>query len=213
MDHTYKRMQSRFDWIIQPHASPSGAPWDQPLAETANFVAIPSLGSLVPGWVLIVPRRSVLNLALLSPQERMEIRALCGEIAQVLTRKFKGDIFEFEHGPSQSNTVMGCGVDQAHLHVVPLPFNLVDAVCEVCGVNAEASGDPWQLLERGRDYWIARDVVRGVSAVAHPADPVSQGIRRLIADRTGQPASWDYRTHPRVENIEATLSAFLRATV
>jgi len=43
--------------------------WDRPLLGSDHFVAIPSLGSLVRGWLLVVPRCHYLNLAKLPNEE------------------------------------------------------------------------------------------------------------------------------------------------
>ena len=38
----------------------------------------------------------------------------------------------FEHGASHTGSIMGCGVDHAHVHLVPLDFNLAEeAVSEL----------------------------------------------------------------------------------
>ena len=31
--------------------------WDEPLFESPNFVVLPSLGALVEGWLLLVPKK------------------------------------------------------------------------------------------------------------------------------------------------------------
>ena len=58
------------------------APWSAPLVETENFVVVPSLGALVEGWLLIVPKAHHISYGALpfpaSPPEQDD-RGSCGE--------------------------------------------------------------------------------------------------------------------------------------
>src|SRR5689334_5777564 len=40
-------------------------PWDRPLLSTDNFYVVPSLGSLVEGWLLVIPKDHVISAAAL----------------------------------------------------------------------------------------------------------------------------------------------------
>src|ERR1700712_4321803 len=51
------------------------APWDTPILQSEHFVALPSLGALVPGWVLILPRSHFLNLARLPAELQADFDA------------------------------------------------------------------------------------------------------------------------------------------
>jgi len=93
-------MTTRFSWIIDPTSTPSAEMWDSVLVESEYFIALPSLGSLVPGWTLVVPKRQALCLAEMSPIERSELRTFVLEIRHVLA-KVGHQVFEFEHGASQ----------------------------------------------------------------------------------------------------------------
>jgi len=101
--------------------------WDKPLLESENFAALPSLGALVEGWLLLVPRRHFISVGalpqpLLREMEEMK-RLLCSAVEENY-----GQACIFEHGPSKANCAVGCGVDHAHLHVVPVPFDLASAM-------------------------------------------------------------------------------------
>lgn len=40
-------------------------PWNDPLFETQNFIALPSVGALLEGWLLLVPKRHFILLGAL----------------------------------------------------------------------------------------------------------------------------------------------------
>src|ERR1700730_17619345 len=67
----------RFDWIVDSTVESDPLPWNIPVREAERFVAVPSKGSLVPGWVLVVPRQRVLNLWRLPDAERDELNDFC----------------------------------------------------------------------------------------------------------------------------------------
>lgn len=111
----------------------------------------------------------------------------------------------FEHGPIRPGTPTGCGVDHAHLHVVPLGFDLLGALPEGMDWETVQSHDPWAGLGH-RDYLLAGDGERWLAC--EPAAPRSQLLRRLIAERAGHGASWDHNVHPWEDNVWRTLERF-----
>src|SRR5262249_38676442 len=117
-------MSSRFDWVTSglergPHPICDRNLHDHPLA-----AVLPSLGSLVPGWLLVVPRVEALTIRDLPAHERAELLSL----ARAMAGAGMGiQPYVFEHGPSKASTSMGCGVDQAHLHTVGLNRDLLSA--------------------------------------------------------------------------------------
>ena len=200
----------RFDWIVDRQLPRSSAIWDTEIAESLNFSVVPSLGSLVPGWLLIVPRRPALNLAELSNDEKAELRVVVRQLRSRLAN-LSGEIFEFEHGSQYHGSAMGCGLDQAHLHVVPLPFDLIRVAKEtsigsVVWMSSEMSADSWARIPERQEYLLARSAA-GSTLIGLLQSPVSQWFRRLIAQQLSCSESWDYRIAPEIDNIKATLRA------
>ena len=213
MDLTLKSpaQKSRFDWIVNSRSNANRDAWDVRLVESAAFVAIPSLGSIVPGWVLIVPRMPATNIATLSDEDRVELSSIRLRVATILTAAFPGEVYEFEHGPARAGGLLGCGVEQAHVHMVPLDFDLVGAVTKspAAGeIKYALADDPWRSVEPDRDYWLVRDAKAKSTVITYPAQPVSQGIRKIIASRVGRPDMWNYREYRHEENVDLTVRAF-----
>ncbi len=101
--------------------------WNESLIESPNFVVLPSLGELVEGWVLVVPKAHFLSLAVLPDSLIPEMRDLQQIVCERLQRIY-GPVAVFEHGPAGEQHTVGCGVDHAHLHLVPVDFELSFAV-------------------------------------------------------------------------------------
>ena len=94
--------------------------WNRILWESENFCVVPSKGGFVPGWVMVVPKTHVLSVAQLPNPLYPEMKQLVAEVSARLTECF-GPPTAFEHGAVVENSSFGCGVDHAHLHLVPLP--------------------------------------------------------------------------------------------
>src|SRR5579862_8951840 len=90
--------------------------WDIPLFESPNFVAVPSLGALVEGWLLLIPKCHVLSLGSLPDSTHEELNEFKEFLYAALIQCY-GSASAFEHGPIIEKSAVGCGVDHAHLHI------------------------------------------------------------------------------------------------
>lgn len=200
---------ARFAWVIDEASPRSDEVWDQEILRTDRFVAVPSVGSLVAGWTLVVPRRPMLNLAQADVVERNELEAIIAKIAGQLSAT--GDaVFCFEHGSGWLGSATGCGVDQAHLHIVPLPFDLLEAVAERCNgtIDWQSSAEgksPLDVLPKAGEYVALWSEAAQQPMVGNVRRPISQWIRRVIADKLGIGAEWNYRSHPQTDQVRQTL--------
>ena len=194
----------RFAWITGSNCSQPV--YDVPVYETSSFVALPTLGALVQGWLLVVPRRRIPNLAALGDGERAELEAILPEIFSLL-RIFGGDVYCFEHGGSVGSQI-SCGVDQAHLHVVPLEFDLFEVATNESDVTWHMQSNPkvsWQHIVNGTEYLMIRACDRR-TAFGSPKSETSQWFRRLIARELGNGDRWNYREYPEFLSINETVS-------
>lgn len=183
----------------------SGSPMDIPLAESDNFVVVPSLGSIVPGWVLIVPKCDALNFSEIDPNLEAELLTLTEYVREKIN--VIGETITFEHGATSQGSITGCGVDQAHIHIVPFlhaPFHQAIERADMKWTPTSAAPPIGENL-RSDYYWFATPQA---AAIAHASKPESQWFRKRIAAISGQPDMWDYRKHPCWSNIEMTIELF-----
>lgn len=204
----------RFEAILRSPQD-SRNPWDRVIAESESFVAFPSLGSMVAGWLLIVPRRPVMSLRGLSASEMQELEKFSADMVKRV-RAFPGEAYLFEHGNCTPGGLTGCGVDQAHLHIVPLEFDLIEAASEWIDSavswteHLNADGFSAVIPAKGEyvSVWRPRDG-RGLSGTM--TEPRSQWIRRVIAEKLGRDEAWDYKAHPDVQNLLRTVEVMTTA--
>lgn len=193
--------------------------WDKPLFESENFVVLPSLGSLVEGWVLIVPRHHFICMGALPPGLVLEMQRLKAEVCAVLSSQY-GELCAFEHGPSIAARSVGCGVDHAHLHIVPVDFDLVEAAAPFLPAEAmwlpAAAESCRAAFEKGRDYLYVEQPIDGEGRIATHANFGSQVFRKAIASVLGMPEQFSWREYPQVQIVARTirtLSAFCEAAL
>lgn len=179
-----------------------------PVASSDAGFAVPSYGALVDGWTIVFPRTHVLSLAELNAAEWDEYSRLIAFVRERIERTY-GPAVLFEHGSAGSGRPAACGVDHAHMHVVPLRLGLVDSVGSLLSLPPDA----WQpVAERvaaqaGMDYVFIEDATG--RWVTYQQWLPSQVVRQAIASRLGI-IEWDWKLARNLDRVEATRAA-LRA--
>ena len=98
--------------------------YNEILFETKNFKVIPSLGSMVEGWLLVIPKEHYISYGEITDKILLdELNMLMDYVGNIIKNEY-GDYIIFEHGPSEEKSKIGCGVDYAHIHIVPITLNL-----------------------------------------------------------------------------------------
>lgn len=180
---------------------PSAAGVDTPWLEDDHYLAIASVGALVPGWSLVVPKGHAYNL-LGDLQDTAFYDFLSNAVKRVESRY--GPAVLFEHGGVSADSATSCGTAHAHLHIVPLSFDLAAAV---------AAEDPsliWESVELTdlanvvgeSEYLFFANRYRGRDTsgfVAKLATGRSQFFRKVIAAQIGCPTEYDYKVFPRLD--------------
>jgi hypothetical protein len=119
-----------------------------------------------------------------------------------------GEVCAFEHGPIEANRKVGCGVDHAHLHVVPLNFDLAAAAIPFMPSDAEWVHATWDscrtAVERGQDYLYIEQPI-GNGRIALHLDFGSQILRKAIAKHLGIPEQFRWQDYPHKEVVARTI--------
>ena len=195
----------RFCARLEEADSEASEQWS-PVRRSEHLLAVPSIGPLLPGWLLVLPTSHELSFADLSREAA--VAAELEEIAAWWADLF-GPLSWFEHGPASEGSPVGCGVDHAHMHLVPLggldllalarsymPSLLFEPIGGVEEIGrCRQAGTPYLYLraESGQS-WLA----------SSPGIP-SQFFRQLIAAAQGRPEEFDWKCHMHRETLSYTL--------
>lgn len=197
---------SVFGFLDDTNEGPlSESPWDQILYASENFVVVPTRGALVKGWLLVVPKQPFLCVGALSDSLRQELEETKELVASIVHDRF-GEVAFFEHGPSQKGHQVGCGVDHAHLHVVPTECPLLvgaKKVSDLQWTEVEGLRAAVGYFQHSAPYLYVEQ--SGSSYMAPAQDAPSQLFRRVIASHIGSPESFNWRDDPKRENVIATV--------
>ena len=193
--------------------------WDTPIFESRAFVALPTVGALVEGWLLVVPRIPALSFARLSPAQLSELGGFLDEIVPAIESAY-GPVSVFEHGPAITNSSVGCGVDYAHLHLVPTRCDLLG------GARKIAPNVRWDQIKSFNEiqhcasladgYWFLKQNYRSDLCYlgrCEYGNPTSQLFRRVIANYLGRPSVFDWKDALGESLIASTVENLSQRTI
>lgn len=171
---------------------------DRPILETSKYFAVASLGGFIPGWTLVCPADHSLNLTQ-SYRDDAFIE-FTEEVHGLLGSEF-GPCVIFEHGSRTEGSLTGCGVNHAHLHLVPLRSSLVGLVARLDPSSQwiDASLSEVAALTSGREYLLMSDSYTGQSTTVKLLilnSPRSQYFRQILAEALNLKQLADYRVAP-----------------
>ncbi|MFJ5334835.1 hypothetical protein ACIPTZ_07800 [Pectobacterium sp. CHL-2024] len=190
---------------------------DEPWCIESNYYSLVSKGALVHGWVLVFPKKHMLNLT----DEYMDddFHNYVNSIKDLIEDKY-GKCVVFEHGSNRDNSLTSCGTVHAHLHIVPLELelkfkdkvlaydtNLKWMTCEIKDVK-NISGNSEYLF-------FSDEYNKGVTSgwICLLEKQTSQFFRRVIAQGLGIPDKFNYKefamddiSSETLEHIKANFS-------
>jgi diadenosine tetraphosphate (Ap4A) HIT family hydrolase len=183
-------------------------PFDKILSQSENFAVFPTLGALIEGWLLIVPKNHALCLGALRRELHSELDELRRRVSLALEECY-GAVTVFEHGPAQPCHLVGCGVDHAHLHVIPTQINLIEGVKEIFPEPLEwepvdSIQETARLYEARLPYLYVEQSPGQGYVTTHP-NLQSQMFRKVIARHIGRPEQYNWREFRGEANIRLTV--------
>ena len=179
------------------------------IVREGGLAALPTLGQLFPGSLLLVPEQHYETCADLPRPIVDRVSGLVSRLSAT-SRRFGQPAF-FEHG-ARHDTGGSCGIYHAHLHLVPLPGRLSPG--DLFPAHLSVAPDLRSALRslRGCSQYLLAGNEHGVvyaRVVDMPTQPGSQYFRRLLAERFGSTRPWDWRAFKTPEpDVFSTLAAF-----
>jgi ATP adenylyltransferase len=185
-------------------------PWDRIVFESPNFVAVPSLGHLVSGWLLIAPKEWYICMGSLPKNLFSELNEFMDHVISILQSVY-GDVAIFEHGPSQEGSSVGCGVDHAHIHIVPIMpewrlFQKAKILApNISWTSVSAIDDTKRYFFSGKHYLFINEPATGGALIGTCNSIPRQLFRKVIASYLGKPNEFDWKYFPEIEKIQSTV--------
>lgn len=174
---------------------------------TEHFRVFPSLGQLAEGHLLLVPVAHYCALADMPDERITQLQDLCDHIKTTLTRIY-GPCLLFEHGIRMQGSG-GCGIDHAHMHVVPVTVPGVQDVLTQAfdGRRLGCFSEIKTSIVSEASYLFFEDSLAQRFIFKVDCLP-SQYMRTLVAKSIGR-NGWDWRNSGRETELISTVQRLL----
>lgn len=189
---------------------------DQPFVSNDAFVAMASIGALIEGWSLIIPKEHQLSMK--NVYDKHDFAGFMETVIPLLVQQY-GSLISFEHGSNKEGSITACGTDHAHLHLVPYYGSLFSGLqssglqwvkCHVSEIASRVEKNEYLFYSELGTEKTWHDPV----GYLHILDrPISQFFRHLIAARTGHTETSDYRQFPYLDAARKTRRTLAEASV
>jgi len=172
------------------------------LFTSKTFLVFPSVGALVPGHLLIAPKRHITAMANLNIDELSELKGVINELKKLLSIIYDEKIVLMEHGTLNSRISSGACVDHAHIHILPSNVMLSHSINEEKKAISIAQLNNIKYIEN--DYLLYSDdcenyfysVVKKIT---------SQYFRKVIFDNGNLEGHWNWVIDHRIQTMVVTI--------
>lgn len=175
---------------------------DIPFAHNDEFIAVASIGALVEGWSLIIPKRHQLSMKYVykSPSLKDIMSTVVPRIAN-----HYGALISFEHGANMEGSITSCGTDHAHLHLVPWNYSLFSDLQNSGLIWSPSRASEIAKKTRMNEYLFYSEIEKQKDlsdpfGYLHILEkPISQFFRQLLAKHCGRTQEANYKNFPLLD--------------
>ena len=181
------------------------------IANRNGFIAIPTIGQLFTGSLLILPIEHFETIAELPRTLRTALMEFCAELTHWI--RLLGHPILFEHG-ARGCTGQSCGIYHAHIHLLPVPSELYLSDLLPEAFYEERSLDRALIsLETSDTYLLCIDTSGRVGYIDEDLVKLSryqsQYFRKKLANHFHLTSHWDWRYYRQPEpKLIETLKLF-----
>lgn len=191
-------------------------PEDRIIYEGKHWVVWPTIGAIVPGYVLIVLKRHSPSVMACDGEEIGELECLLERTRSMLETIYHTPCIVFEHGNGCGAGMRSACIDHCHMHVLPLKEDIYDRInFQRMKMEAETIDSLSSLLKynRRQESYLLYQNHEGEFFVLHADTYLSQYFRQLIALSVGMPEKWNWRQYYFSENMRQTLQDMKRVFI
>lgn len=171
------------------------------IEETDYFYILPTLGSLVDGYVLIVTKRHINSMSELNDNELEEYKTIIAKYQNLFNKVYNKTPIVFEHGtPNQNSKMKANSVTHAHTHIVNINFKNEKEILEKYNFKEINN---LKEIETNKNY--IKYIYNNKIYITYNFPSVSQLMRILIAEELNYKDKFDWKKERFDENIISTI--------
>ena len=171
------------------------------IEEKDYFYILPTLGSLVDGYILIVTKRHINSMSELNENELIEYKNIIEKYKNLFKKIYNKTPIVFEHGtPNQNSEMKANSVTHAHTHIVNINFSNEKEILEK--YNFKEIND-FKEINKNMNY--IKYISNNKIYITYNFPSVSQLMRILIAEELNYKDKFDWKKERFDENIISTI--------
>ena len=171
------------------------------IEEKDYFYILPTLGSLVDGYILIVTKRHINSMSELNENELIEYKNIIEKYKNLFKKIYNKTPIVFEHGtPNQNSEMKANSVTHAHTHIVNINFSNEKEILEK--YNFKKIND-FKVINKNMNY--IKYISNNKIYITYNFPSVSQLMRILIAEELNYKDKFDWKKERFDENIISTI--------
>lgn len=175
--------------------------YNQTIEETKNFIIKPALGSIVFGYILVIPKKHVSSILNLDLELKKEYKSILDKYRCIFKKIYGIYPLIFEHGTIDSNESTLQSVIHAHTHIVNYNYKWEKDILKKLNFIKINSLDV--NLKKNYIYYLSP---KGVEYLTLDFLPQSQLMRKLIASDLNIKEKYDWHKFPFLENTTKTIN-------
>ena len=182
---------------------------DTPIMQDENFYLLTSIGALVEGWTMIIPKDHCYSMK--DFYTNTDFQKFFNKSIAKISKSYKNKkIIAFEHGANKFGSLTACGTNHAHTHLLPFNHSLLNDITEELTFNKVALEDISNYI-LDKEYLLYMDIdtsINKASCYIHILEkPISQFFRKIIANKLNIPEKYDYKQFLNIDISESTVEA------
>lgn len=183
------------------------------IAETENWYAVPTIGCIIIGYVILICKKHYYSLANLESELYAEMLVLKKQIEKNLFEKLNMSCLAFEHGITKLGYSGANSVEHVHLHIVPYRTTVWHEFCKKNKMDGFERIEGYEaLFEKWQDnfpksYLLFQDINNKIYYNPDAAQIPSQFFRKCLAEQAGV-EQWDWKKRNYHENFLQTIKIF-----
>lgn len=173
-------------------------PENRIIACSNDYFSLASVGALVEGWTLVIPR--IHSCSMKDIYIDNQFADFTTKMITALQDSY-GPVIAFEHGPNREGSETSCGTDHAHIHLVPFhsiaqkldSLNLEWIVCHSSEISEIVGENEYLFYCEFEEQSEWKDPIGKVHVLK---EPISQFFRRILAQELGCIEKYNYKIYP-----------------
>lgn len=175
------------------------------ILDTDNFACVPSIGSFVEGYILVIPKQHFLSSFTMPESHIIELLSITHALSRFYRHCYHQNYIMYEHGTADTANVGGMSVVHAHLHCMPCSHKIISNMYEYDFIRFDSffEAQKYYLAHSRQAYLLLKDIDNSFYLSISDNIP-SQYFRTKVCDTLGIPGTGDWRKYPYFNNLKKT---------